>query len=221
MEHVTATLLSCKVKSFPIDCGKILHYYGYSLVTYSSLSIRKKEACIKLSEDALIIPDNKTIYYNDEKPETRIRFSLMHELGHIILDTDDEFSANIFSSNILAPRIAIHYSCKNYFDVMNVFDLSEEASNIAFDDYRRWIRYIVTHNQKMSELDAKLYKHFYSSKAKKFVYKINECMLCGRKMYNSFENDCGVCTLPRYSYSRFDELDNQLLIAENNWLYGE
>lgn len=209
------------MKSFPIDCEKILHYFGYYLVSYSSLSARKREACIQLSEDALTFPDSKTIYYNDEKPETRIRFSLMHELGHIILDTEDETSANVFSSNILAPRIAIHYSCKNYRDVMNIFGLSEEASNIAFDDYRRWIRYIVTHNNKMSELDKKLYKHFYNQRAKKFVYKLNECMLCGRKMYNTFDKDCGACTLPRYSYSRFDELENQLLIAENTWLYGE
>lgn len=153
-------------------------------------------------------------------------FTLMHELGHKILghtnylDKHSESEANIFASNILAPRMAIHYSCKNYRDVMNVFGLSEEASIIAFNDYKRWRRYIVAHNNKMSKLDKDLYKHFYNQRAKKFVYKHSECAICGRKMYNTNNIDCGVCTLPRYAYPRFDDLDRQL-VAENNWLYGE
>lgn len=145
----------------------------------------------------------------------------MHELGHILLNSEDEFAANIFASNILAPRIAIQYACKNYRDVMNLFRLSEEAANIAYNDYKRWRLYIVTHNNQMGEIDNVLYKHFYNTKARKFVYCSSECMICGRKMYNTFDKDCGVCSLPRYSYSSFSELDRQLLIAENTWLYGE
>ncbi len=151
----------------------------------------------------------------------RIRFSLMHELGHILLDSEEESAANIFASNILAPRIAIQYSCKNYKDVMNLFGLSEEAADIAFNDYKRWRRFIVTHNNKMNETDEVLYNHFYNKRIKKFVYQTSECVICGRKMYNTFDPDCGVCTLPRYSYSAFNELDQQLQVAENSWLYGE
>jgi ribosomal protein L37E len=145
----------------------------------------------------------------------------MHELGHILLDSEDEFAANVFASNILAPRIAIQYSCKNYKEVMNLFALSEEAANIAFNDYRRWRLYIVNHNNKMSEIDMALYNHFYNKKVRKFVYKSNECLICGRKMYNTFDKDCGICTLPRYTYPSYNELDRQLIVAENTWLYGE
>lgn len=191
------------------------------MIKYSSLSDAKRNACLILSEDAVTIREKKSIFYNDEKPETRIRFSLMHELGHILLNTDEEFAANVFASNILAPRIAIQYSCKNYRDVMNLFELSEEAANIAFNDHKRWRLYLVTHNNKMSEIDNVLYHHFYNRKVQKFVYRSCECMICGRKMYNTYDRDCGICTLPRYSYSSFNELDRQLLVAENNWLYGE
>ncbi|WP_455719013.1 ImmA/IrrE family metallo-endopeptidase [Anaerosporobacter sp.] len=165
--------------------------------------------------------ETKSIFYNDEKPETRIRFSLMHELGHILLDSEDEFAANVFASNILAPRIAIQYSSKNYKDVMNLFGLSEEAANIAFNDYKRWRLYIVNHNNKMSVNDQALYQHFYNAKVQKFVYKSNECIFCGRKLYNTFDRECGVCMLPRYAPQSYSELDRQLIVAENTWLYGE
>lgn len=217
--------IKCKVKSFPLNCISLMKHYKLKCKKYSDLSQAKQAHCYLVSDDAFTL--NDTVFYNDTTNSSRIMFTLMHELGHKVLahtdylDKQSEFEANVFASNIIAPRIAIHYSCKNYHDVMNIFGLSEEAANIAFDDYKRWRRYIVTHNNKMSELDKNFYNHFYNQRANKFVYKLNECLICGRKMYNSFDKDCGVCTLPRYSYSRFDELDNQLLMAENNWLYGQ
>lgn len=217
--------IECKVKSFPINCISLLKHYKLKCKKYSDLSTTKQEHCYLVSEDAFTL--NDIVFYNDTVNSSRTMFTLMHELGHKVLGHTDylnkqsEIEANLFASNIIAPRIAIHYSSKNYRDVMNIFGLSEEAANIAFDDYKRWRRYIVTHNNKMSELDKKLYKHFYNQRAKEFVYKNGECTICGRKLYNTNTRDCGICTLPRYAYSKFDELDNQLLIAENYWLYGE
>ncbi|WP_310604815.1 ImmA/IrrE family metallo-endopeptidase [Anaerosporobacter sp.] len=217
--------IECKVKSFPLNCIFLLKHYGLKCKKYSDLSLAKQKHCFQISEDAFTL--NDIVFYNDNINPSRIMFTLMHELGHKILSHTDylnkqsEIEANTFASNIIAPRIAIHYSSKNYHDVMNIFGLSEEAANIAFDDYKRWRRYIITHNNKISELDKNFYNHFYNKKAKKFVYKSSECLICGRKMYNTFNQDCDVCTLPRYTNSSYDELNCQLLIAESNWLYGE
>lgn len=47
-----------------------------------------------------------------------------------------EAEANFFASNILAPRMAIHYArCKNEADVARIFEVSCEAAQYAFDDY--------------------------------------------------------------------------------------
>ncbi|WP_167957363.1 hypothetical protein [Anaerosporobacter faecicola] len=109
-----------------------------------------------------------------------------------------------------------------YKDLINQerIGLSEEAANIAFDDFKRWKRYIVTHNNLMGIADKKLYSHFYNKREKKFIYKKSECSICGKVIYNSFDTYCGICLLPTKINARYDELDRQLLSAENFWLYG-
>ena len=56
----------------------------------------------------------RIIAYDENKSPFRIRFSIMHELGHIMLGHSrecayNEQQANFFASNILAPRMAIHF----------------------------------------------------------------------------------------------------------------
>jgi Zn-dependent peptidase ImmA (M78 family) len=175
------------------------------------------------SDDALNYKDK--ICYNDKKPFGRICFSLMHELGHIILHHNEthnpktEQEANIFASNILAPRIAIHYSnCKNQTDVAKLFGLTNEAAQYAYDDYRRW--YHKTVYQKMNSFDTSIYKHFYSENYNKFVYSIKPCIYCGQDILNSSEYICDKCSSLEHMYQMKYEPDIQLLIAENQWLYG-
>lgn len=213
----------CDVYQFPIDCFDILQTYEYSVKKYSELTPKKLQACMELSEDASII--ERTVFYNDAKPYSRIRFSLMHELGHIILHTDNELLANHFSSNILAPRIAIHYSeCKNAVDVMKYFELSEEASNYAFNDYRKWLREVKIKG--MGEADKHIYNHFFEKEINKFVWKKIKCDYC----YNDYAYNgdvlCKSCTLftLRKQFSTIktvDPFDEELDLQRGTRLFGE
>lgn len=223
----------CKVKSFPIDCFKILNHYKYRIFTYNELKKRNSmlyEMCIGYSEDAFCEKSTQIIAYNDEKPISRIRFSLMHELGHHVLahtgeSIQNEYEANTFASYILAPRMAIHYSgCKNADDVSKIFHISHEAANHAFDDFRRWHRRVIIY--KMSIYDKAMYSHFYSPIQKCFLWSIKKCDVCGKILYNTTENRCHVCTLPpkhsRYDSSSdilWDENVKQLRLARQKWLY--
>jgi Zn-dependent peptidase ImmA (M78 family) len=175
------------------------------------------------SDDALNYKDK--ICYNDKQPFGRISFSLMHELGHILLHHNDnhnpktEQEANIFASNMLAPRMAIHYAeCKNQTDVVKLFGLTNEAAQYAFDDYRRWHR--ITVYQKMNSFDTAIYNHFYNENIKKFIYSIKKCVYCGEDILNSSDYICVKCSSPKHIYQVKQETDTQLLIAENQWLYG-
>jgi Zn-dependent peptidase ImmA (M78 family) len=175
-----------------------------------------------VSDEALKLFNN--IYYNDSMPRTRVRFSLAHELGHIVLGHGDylvpenEAEANYFSSCLLAPRMAIHYSkCKNENDVAKIFNISSEAARYAFMDYRRWHRKVAIH--KMNELDKAMYAHFYNQDANRFVYKIKHCVYCDTPIYNSTNIICKKCNTPHKTY--FQHPDEDLLIAEGHWLYGE
>lgn len=200
---VLSVLRECRIFSYPFDCMEVMEHYGYKIVPYHCLPQSKKNACLSLSSDACILDD--TLFYNHSRPRRRVRFSVMHELGHIILDSQSESDANKFASYILAPRMAIHYSrCKNAADVSRIFALSEEAAEIAFDDYRRWHRIAA---YRMSMTDREIYRHFYNEDAGKFVYINETCPCCGRKIYNSFT--CLSCSnwnnRTAFSYNTFDD----------------
>ena len=210
---------TCKLKSFPVNCFALLDEYKLKYKTYSSQSKKKREKCYIASDDAFTALG--VVFYNDEMPEGRIRFSLMHELGHKVLNHKGERierhekEADFFASHILAPRMAIHYSkCKNHVNVAKQFDISLEAAQYAFDDYRRWHRKAV---YKMNDFDKAMYTHFYNEKYNGFVYNIKTCKLCGKELLNHKSEYCDPC-FNRLSFRNYN--DRNLYAAENNWLYG-
>lgn len=215
----------CNIHSFPINCFELLELYGLKYKSYSSQSFKKREKCFILSDDAFTA--RKTVFYNDLMPNGRIRFSLMHELGHLILKhsgtktEEQEREADCFASNIIAPRMAIHYSkCKNLNDVSKQFGLTHVASDYAFQNYRRWHRYVTYH--KMSDIDKEMYNHFYNEEYKKFVFSMKKCSLCDKTLTNTNLDSCKshhYIYEPRFHYQP-DELELSLIRAENQWLYG-
>ena len=233
---VTATIevfRKCDIHSFPIDCGDLLKHYGYRLFSYKELRDRNPELyslSLGYSEDAFRAGASKIVAYNPDRPHGRIRFSLMHELGHHVLghtgvSDQNEKEANAFASHILAPRMAIHYSrCKNANDVARLFDMSCEAADNAFIDYRRWHRNVVIY--KMSTVDKAMYAHFYNKEQKCFVWSKQSCCFCGRVLYNSMESHCKICTLPpapkehcQYADRYYDDNDRILQRQHLKWLY--
>jgi len=216
---------SYNIKSFPLDCEDIAMDIGCLLYKYSELSKKKLSICLMVSDESMKL--HNRIYYNDNMIEGKIRFSIMHELGHIVLDHGDyrndilEAQANYFSSHILAPRMAIHYSgCKNYTHVAHKFGLSYKAAQYAFNDYRKWYRRAV---YRMSLNDKAMYTHFYNEDYGGFVHSITNCNICGEELYNTPEPHCNRCT-KMFKPSTFRASNNRhednFYVAESNWLYG-
>lgn len=227
MDHIKIKLATLEVferfniQSFPIDCIAILISYGLKIKTYSSQKPKKREICLSYSEEAFTLKG--IVYYNDEKLIGRVRFSLAHEIGHIALNHDEprtkeqEKEADCFASYFLAPRMAIHYSgCKNHVETAKQFNVTYEAAQIAFDDYRHWYRKAV---YKMDSFDKAMYAHFYNENHKEFVYSIKKCELCGNELHNSNSGYCPEC-FNKLSYVDYYKKDKYLHAAENNWLYG-
>lgn len=177
----------CDIKSFPIEPESVLESLGYKLMPYSALSARKRNACQNLSPDSCTIKN--TIYYEDNQLYERIRFSIMHELGHIVLETDSESEANCFSNCFLAPRMAIHYTgCKNAADVAGMFKISLVAADIAFNNYRRWHRLAA---YRLSPIDKEFYQHFAEDDT--FVFKRSKCGFCFQKTAVNGNQFCKSC----------------------------
>ena len=110
-------------------------------------------------------------------PYYRIRFSLMHELGHILLDhkassVKNEDEADYFASCILAPRIMIHhlrlnnkYSKVTADDIHDYFDISISASNRALMDYHNWYSEIARTTRKPTDTELAI-KELFVEKSK-------------------------------------------------------
>ena len=133
----------CDVRSFPIDCRKIIRRLGYSLVSYGELAsdhAEYKRLCL-YSNDAFTVYDDRMVCYNHKANRRRIRFSLMHECGHIVLGTKDEDKADDFAANILAPpAIILDRDIIGADRVSRYFDVSVAAANHAVINTRGYDR---------------------------------------------------------------------------------
>lgn len=85
------------------------------------------------------------IFYNDHDPRERIRFTIAHEIGHIVLghlekNKNFENEANCFARNLLCPIYAkdmlISDCCEEYHDVFGVsLDMASVTLPLRSSDY--------------------------------------------------------------------------------------
>ncbi|MCQ2534055.1 MAG: ImmA/IrrE family metallo-endopeptidase [Clostridia bacterium] len=142
------------ITKVPIDPERILHNLGIDLIKYSELPMIDIVKAIETSMDGFcgILKGRWTVFYNDSLPVNRIRFTLMHELGHIALghtssDVRSERQANMFSSFMLMPReYVVNYLTNNDININSIelasekistsFMVSREAARIAIYDIK-------------------------------------------------------------------------------------
>lgn len=131
-----------------IDIYDLCRKLSYVLVKYSSLT----EAQLALIGDAYGLDDGLTvkkrgvnyIFYNDSQIETRIRFTMVHEIGHSTdtIHSKEEYMEKIadhFARSILIPQCVLIY--ENYDDVYKVaddFNVSVSAAENALNAATRW-----------------------------------------------------------------------------------
>lgn len=196
MEKIYGIYRYANIKAFPICCIDLLDKLDIKHINYADLSDKKKEMCLAVSNDAFILKN--IIYYNGNQENTmRLRFSIMHELGHIMLkhsekrNAFEEHQANFFASNILAPRVVIFCSqTTSARGVMNKFLLSHQAAELALQDCEKY--YLSRNRDKIVGIDSKIYFNFYNKRANRFVYKISKCLICGETAYN-YDAYCPSC----------------------------
>lgn len=156
----------CKVTSFPFSCFDILNHYNFRVYSYSELKEQNPELfhlCCSYSNDSFKL--HNIIGYNERAYTKRIKFSLMHELGHALLNTKSEDSANFFASYILAPRILIHkYNCRTADKIHEFFGISITAANNILLDYRDWFDFISFTTRKPLPAEQELANIFLSSR---------------------------------------------------------
>ena len=145
------------IRNIPIDPFEIANKMGIVLKPYSRLIDEGKKVALNTSEDgfALLRHEGEApfvekkwyVFYNDEKLPERIKFTIMHEIGHIVREHTEgsdlaEAEANFFAKYSLAPPPLVHrISPDDYFDIAEAFDISVEYASYAMDYYKKWLKF--------------------------------------------------------------------------------
>ena len=137
-----------KIRRVPINPFEIIKKRGYILIPFSEVSGRHCQEYINEESDAFSFysPEKKTyvIVYNSKKPMYRVRFTLMHELGHIELGhrTESDLArklADYYAGYALAPSPLIgKCSSADIISVASTFEVSYECADICCYRYYNW-----------------------------------------------------------------------------------
>ena len=142
-------LLECKVDKLPVKMSSICLKKSIRMISYrraaSFLPDTLKE-CFEVTDGFTV---NDAIFYDDENCTIkRQRFTIAHEIGHIILghcrakeypesennNIAEEKAANIFASRLLAPSCVL-WGCnvRTADNVMELCDISRTAAEYRID----------------------------------------------------------------------------------------
>ncbi len=131
----------------PISGFEIAHKMGIRIIPYSAIAAGERWLLLKKSEDGFSIERTNGqwyIYYNDTKDYGRVNNTIMHEIGHIVLDhTEDselaEKEVKFFAKFALAPPVLIHkLKLNNPKSISEIFEISKEAARYAYKYYLKW-----------------------------------------------------------------------------------
>ena len=137
-----------EIACVPINAFEIATKMGIKVFPYSAYSEKKRALMLRQSEDGFNVmkyDDTFCIFYNDEKRYGRINNTIMHEIGHIVMDhsQDSELAekeVKFFAKYALAPPVLIHkYKLNNADSIARMFDISYEAARYALDYYHKWL----------------------------------------------------------------------------------
>lgn len=138
------------ISCVPISAYEIATKMGIKVIPYSAYQGRTRVLLLKKSRDGFCVERELGewyIFYNDNSVYGRINNTIMHEIGHIVLDhTEDselaEKEVNFFAKFALAPPVLIHkFELSDPEDIADVFEISYEAACYAYSYYKKWLRY--------------------------------------------------------------------------------
>lgn len=159
------------VQNYPIDVFKLCKDMNITVIPYSDLSPKEQIAAYTASQDGFFseIEDVNSaylvIFYNDTMMNERIRFTILHEIGHIVLGHKEhsdvaEAEANFFAKYAIAPPpIVDTIHPEDFYDIMHAFGLSNECACNSMNYYTKWLKYHKNDNQDYEVILVNLFTH--------------------------------------------------------------
>lgn len=146
-------LLKADITSLPVDLSKVLKAVDVKAILYCDAFFDADSPKLRGSDGFVTkIGDKKTIYLNESKGTIqRRRFTLAHELGHIVLDhpinpiiyrnsevdenqSPTEIQANIFARDLLMPAgVLAKLHVTTVDEIMQICNVSRISAQIRLE----------------------------------------------------------------------------------------
>lgn len=130
-DAVWSTLIECGIQALPVRPSEICRHYGWILADYQSgaksIDLLGFTALKKQTDGFCTISKNHVyIFFDDTLPPGRQRFTVAHEIGHLVLghvgpgmatvanreptgsEQAEEQQANQFAARLLSPACVLH-----------------------------------------------------------------------------------------------------------------
>ncbi len=138
------------ISCVPVNSFELATKMGIKIIPYSAIPKNKRFLLLKKSEDGFSVEKDIGewyIYYNDIKDYGRVNNTIMHEIGHIVLDHSEdselaEKEVKFFAKYALVPPVLVHkLKLDNPADIADRFEVSNTAACYAYSYYQKWLQY--------------------------------------------------------------------------------
>ncbi len=147
-------LVEAEIKKYPIDSLEVVKNLNIPIAAY--YEVPEEYRSYSLEGYSLIGPTKEPcfILYNECYPKNVIRFTILHELGHVVFKhkEDSELARKIadhFAGYAIAPPPLIDkMGCKTVDDIMSAFEVTEKCAIVRLDYYNRWKNHQIKNYEK-------------------------------------------------------------------------
>lgn len=177
------TLIECGISSLPVRPSEICRHYNWVLADYidgkRSIDLLGLSGLTGKTDGFCTVTRNHTyVFYNSSLPVGRKRFTVAHEIGHLVLghvgkgmatvenreptgaERGEEQQANQFAARLLAPACVLHeIGAIEPDEIQTLCGISNQAAKFGAErmrDLERRGRYYT------SELERQVFKQFES-----------------------------------------------------------
>lgn len=171
--EVAKVFVKCKLNQIPITGFEIANKLGIIIIPYSAFKEEKRLKLIEEDEDGFYVKKNEKyyIYYNDTKDYGRVNFTILHEIGHIVLDHTQhselaEAEANFFAKYAIAPPVLVDKfkNSDSYFDLLvriyDNFRVNQTAGYNSFKYYLQWKAHFNRINREYQDYEKMILEQF-------------------------------------------------------------
>ena len=136
-----------QINSLPVKLSKILSIHSIGCLSFEKAEKTGLNLDYTQNGHTVLLSNQKyMILYNSEQTPQRIRWTISHELGHIMLnhfrgvcaDTNKEAAANYFARELLLPLAVLdRLGARSAEEIAELCNVSLEAAQIMTEAFKR------------------------------------------------------------------------------------